>query len=114
MLFQTADEAIFYNNSIYKIQTHNYGFAEFAWHDTSSAHYRSAYHILDMVFWFGNLQILAAHQYPTTAHLKFLSRQMQNDLANFAKAVKCLGRCIIMNVAIIAHINNVIASKKHT
>lgn len=24
--------------------------AEFAWHDTSSAHYRSAYHILDMVF----------------------------------------------------------------
>ena len=42
----------FYNNSIYKIQTHNYGFAEFAWHDTSSTHYRSAYHILDMVFWF--------------------------------------------------------------
>ena len=37
--------------------------AEFAWHDTSSAHYRSAYHILDMVFWFGNLQILAAHQF---------------------------------------------------
>lgn len=62
--------------------------AEFAWHDTSSAHYRSAYHILDMVFWFGNLQILAAHQYPTTAHLKFLSRQMQNDLANFAKSGK--------------------------
>ncbi|HHQ6731651.1 TPA: carboxylesterase family protein [Staphylococcus aureus] len=62
--------------------------AEFAWHDTSSVHYRSAYHILDMVFWFGNLQILAAHQYPTTAHLKFLSRQMQNDLANFAKSGK--------------------------
>ena len=39
---------------------------------------------------------------------------MQNDLANFAKAVKCLGRCIIMNVAIIAHINNVITSKKST
>ncbi|MDM5781376.1 hypothetical protein P7422_12790, partial [Staphylococcus aureus] len=39
-------------------------------------------------FWFGNLQILAAHQYPTTAHLKFLSRQMQNDLANFAKSGK--------------------------
>lgn len=62
--------------------------AEFAWHDTSSTHYRSAYHILDMVFWFGNLQILAAHQYPTTTHLKFLSRQMQNDLANFAKSGK--------------------------
>ncbi len=42
----------------------------------------------DMVFWFENLQILAAHQYPTTAHLKFLSRQMQNDLANFAKSGK--------------------------
>ena len=50
----------FYNNLIYKIQTHNYGFAEFAWHDTSSAHYRSAYHILDMIFWFGNLNFISA------------------------------------------------------
>ncbi|GJF59328.1 carboxylesterase family protein [Staphylococcus argenteus] len=63
-------------------------FAEFAWHDNTSEHYRSAYHILDMIFWFGNLQILSAHQYPITNHLKFLSRQMQNDLANFAKAGK--------------------------
>ena len=36
---------------------------------------------------------------------------MQNDLANFAKSGKMPWRCIIMNVAIIAHINNVIASK---
>ena len=113
MLFQTADEAILQQLNIQDSNAQLW-LAEFAWHDTSSAHYRSAYHILDMVFWFGNLQILAAHQYPTTAHLKFLSRQMQNDLANFAKSGKCLGRCIIMNVAIIAHINNVIASKKHT
>lgn len=113
MLFQTADEAILQQLNIQDSNAQLW-LAEFAWHDTSSAHYRSAYHILDMVFWFGNLQILSAHQYPTTAHLKFLSRQMQNDLANFAKSGKMPWRCIIMNVAIIAHINNVIASKKHT
>ena len=41
----------FYNNSIYKIQTHNYGLLNL--HGMILlAHYRSAYHILDMVFWF--------------------------------------------------------------
>ena len=44
--------------------------AEFAWHDTSST-LSQCLPYSDMVFWFGNLQILAAHQYPTTTHLKF-------------------------------------------
>ena len=76
----------FYNNSIYKIQTHNYGLLNLhgmILHTLSQCLPYSRYGILVR-----NLQILAAHQYPTTTHLKFLSRQMQNDLANFAKSGK--------------------------
>ncbi|WP_225798488.1 hypothetical protein [Staphylococcus aureus] len=83
LLFQTADEAIFTTTQIYKIQTHNYGLLNFAWHDTSSTHYRSALHILDMVFWFGKLTNISSTSISTTTHLKFLSRQMQMILANF-------------------------------
>ena len=72
MLFQTADEAILQQLNIQDSNAQLW-LAEFAWHDTSSAHYRGAYHILDMVFWFGNLQILSAHQYQQLLTLNFKS-----------------------------------------
>ncbi len=103
----------FYNNSIYKIQTHNYGLLNL--HGMILLAHTIAVLTIFSIWYFGSetYKSLAAHQYPTTAHPKFLSRQMQNDLANFAKSGK-MPWPMYHNERRYYHINNVIASKKHT
>lgn len=62
----------------------NIWLACFQWHRTDSKYYKSAYHILDMIFWFGNLNILKAHQLSVTQHETKLSSKMIHDLCYFA------------------------------
>ncbi|MBO1198535.1 carboxylesterase/lipase family protein [Staphylococcus simiae] len=59
--------------------------AEFAWYDQCDSLFSSAYHILDMIFWFGNLQILTAHHITVTKPVRQLSLRMQHDLVHFAR-----------------------------
>lgn len=58
--------------------------AEFTWYDHPNPLFVSAYHILDMIFWFGNLQILTAHHTTVTEPIRQLSQRMQHDLVHFA------------------------------
>ena len=50
-----------------------------------SIHFKSAYHILDMIFWFGNLNILSANNYHYTQSDIQLSHDMMADLGHFVR-----------------------------
>lgn len=56
----------------------------FSWHDNKHSKFQSAYHILDVIFWFGSLQILKAHQLIPSTSTEELSRRMRHDVAYFA------------------------------
>ncbi|MBI5973187.1 carboxylesterase family protein [Staphylococcus caledonicus] len=59
--------------------------ARFDWSIPSQPDFNSAYHILDLVFWFGKMEILNAHDVKDLTSEKVLSQQMMNDLVYFAK-----------------------------
>ena len=59
--------------------------ARFDWSLLSHPAFNSAYHILDLVFWFGKMEILNAHDVKDLTSEKVLSQQMMNDLFYFAK-----------------------------
>lgn len=63
--------------------------ARFDWCIPLHHDYGSAYHILDVIFWFGKMDILAAHQVSQLTHARRLSRQMIRDLAQFARTGTC-------------------------
>lgn len=62
--------------------------ASFQWHQPNNTYYHSAYHILDIVFWFGHLDILKANGLDVTTHERELSMKMIHDLAYFARFSK--------------------------
>ena len=59
--------------------------ARFDWCKPKSIHFKSAYHILDMIFWFGNLNILSANNYHYTQSDIQLSHDMMADLGHFVR-----------------------------
>ncbi|AKS67952.1 carboxylesterase family protein [Staphylococcus coagulans] len=59
--------------------------AEFGWFRPNHPRYASAYHILDLIFWMGRLDILEANGLTLTSHEKQLSHRMIHDLCHFAK-----------------------------
>lgn len=59
--------------------------ARFDWCKPKSMHFKSAYHILDMIFWFGNLNILSANHYNYSPTDIQLSHEMMADLGCFAR-----------------------------
>ncbi|SUM68621.1 para-nitrobenzyl esterase chain A [Staphylococcus saccharolyticus] len=71
-------------NTLNQLNAHHKWLARFDWCQSDSLHFKSAYHILDVAFWFGNLAILSENDFPITQHETNLSRQMINDLAYFA------------------------------
>lgn len=58
----------------------------FDWHLPTSFEFNSAYHILDLVFWFGKMNILRAHGIKNLTSETKLSQQMISDLITFAKS----------------------------
>lgn len=56
----------------------------FDWVHPTHTSYQSAYHILDVLFWFGRLDIMTAHGATVNAHDIQLSQQMIQDLSTFA------------------------------
>lgn len=61
-------------------------FLRFDWCLPNTSDFNSAYHILDLVFWFGKMNILKAHGIKNlTSEIK-LSEQMTSDLVTFAKS----------------------------
>ncbi|NHM74547.1 carboxylesterase/lipase family protein [Staphylococcus sp. 11007852] len=59
--------------------------ATFAWSRPDHRDYASSYHILDVPFWFGQLEILAAHGLRLRAHDYNVSQDMMQDLNTFAQ-----------------------------
>ncbi|ARJ51010.1 carboxylesterase family protein [Staphylococcus lutrae] len=57
----------------------------FNWSRTDHSSYSSAYHILDVIFWMGRLDILTAHGLEITNREQQLSTQMIHDLCHFAR-----------------------------
>ncbi|RIL72499.1 carboxylesterase/lipase family protein [Staphylococcus devriesei] len=57
----------------------------FDWSLSSHSDFKSAYHILDLIFWFGKMEILNAHNVKNLTSEIALSQQIMNDLAYFAK-----------------------------
>ncbi|HCA7059321.1 TPA: carboxylesterase/lipase family protein [Staphylococcus pseudintermedius] len=57
----------------------------FNWSRGDHPDYASAYHILDMIFWMGRLDILAAHGLEVTARETELRKRMIHDLCHFAQ-----------------------------
>ncbi|QLK86879.1 carboxylesterase family protein [Staphylococcus sp. 17KM0847] len=55
----------------------------FSWSYPLHPDFRSAYHILDVLFWFGRLDILESHGVPITPHIQQLSQHMIADLTYF-------------------------------
>ena len=72
--------------------------ARFDWHQPHTSYFKSAYHILDLVFWFGHLSILTKNHYSVTQHDMNLSRNMISDLAYFARKVRCHGNVMNLNI----------------
>ena len=56
----------------------------FDWCLSNASPFQSAYHILDLVFWFGKLEILKAHGVNSLEHERHLSKHMIDDLIYFA------------------------------
>ena len=56
----------------------------FDWCLSNVSPFQSAYHILDLVFWFGKLEILKAHGVNSLEHERHLSKDMIDDLIYFA------------------------------
>ncbi|UXR71591.1 MULTISPECIES: carboxylesterase family protein [unclassified Staphylococcus] len=56
----------------------------FDWSHSAHPLYHSAYHILDVLFWFGRLDIIKAQGAMVTQHEEQLSQQMIHDLYTFA------------------------------
>lgn len=67
--------------------------ARFDWHQPHTSYFKSAYHILDLVFWFGHLSILTKNHYSITQHDMNLSSNMISDLAYFARKGKMPWKC---------------------
>lgn len=63
--------------------------AIFAWSRPSHPNYATSYHILDVPFWLGHLDILTAHGLSLTHHEYQLSHQMIHDLCYFAATGTC-------------------------
>lgn len=61
----------------------------FAWCRPEHSYYASSYHILDVPFWFGRLEILTAHGLTLTDKEWQLSHEMIQDMCTFAKTGKC-------------------------
>lgn len=59
-------------------------YLRFDWHLPNSSDFNSAYHILDLVFWFGKMNILKAHDIKNLTSETKLSEQMISDLVTFA------------------------------
>ncbi|WP_263476538.1 carboxylesterase family protein [Staphylococcus delphini] len=59
--------------------------ATFNWSRNDHPDYASAYHILDMIFWMGRLDILEAHGLTLTARETELRERMIRDLCHFAQ-----------------------------
>ncbi|MEJ7542295.1 carboxylesterase family protein [Staphylococcus intermedius] len=59
--------------------------ATFNWSRNDHPDYSSAYHILDMIFWMGRLDILEAHGLKLTERETELRERMIRDLCHFAK-----------------------------
>lgn len=57
----------------------------FDWSLPGHPHFASAYHILDLIFWFGKMKILNAHDVEDVISEMRLSKQMISDLVYFAK-----------------------------
>ena len=67
------------------IHTPHKWLARFDWCRPNSTHFKTAYHILDIVFWFGHLDILTTNQYDIIKSDIDLSQRMISDLAYFAR-----------------------------
>ncbi|UXR82430.1 carboxylesterase family protein [Staphylococcus sp. IVB6214] len=69
-----------------RLQQHHHIVYTYAFDWTHPTHtlYQSAYHILDVLFWFGRLDIMTAQGATVNAHDIQLSHQMIQDLSTFA------------------------------
>lgn len=59
--------------------------ATFAWSRHDHPDYATSYHILDVPFWFGQLEILAAHGLTLRPHDFYVCQNMMKDLTTFAQ-----------------------------
>lgn len=55
----------------------------FNWSLPASQNFKTPYHILDVIFWFGHTNILQAHHLPLEHHTQALMNQMMNTLEKF-------------------------------
>lgn len=55
----------------------------FNWSAPTAQNFKTPYHILDVVFWFGHTDILHAHHLPITPHTHTLMQQMMDTLGKF-------------------------------
>ena len=57
----------------------------FDWASPEHVHFASAYHILDLVFWFGKMDILQGHSIKLSNNEFELSKRMISDLVHYAR-----------------------------
>lgn len=55
----------------------------FNWAAPDSNHFKTPYHILDVIFWLGHTDIFRAHHLPITPHTHTLMQQMMDTLGQF-------------------------------
>lgn len=68
-----------------QLESHRYCWKlRFDWCLSNQPAFQSAYHILDLIFWFGKIDILKAHGVNSLEHERDLSQHMINDLVYFA------------------------------
>lgn len=61
----------------------------FDWCQPDSKHFQTSYHILDVIFWLGHLDILSAHGSAADSHAADLEKEMQEEVAEFVRSGTC-------------------------
>ncbi|GEP84457.1 putative para-nitrobenzyl esterase chain A [Staphylococcus piscifermentans] len=61
----------------------------FDWSNPASKDFKSPYHILDVIFWLGHLDILSAHGAPADGETFELENEMQETVGKFIRSGEC-------------------------